>query len=349
MLTDIRLLSQQLAQPVLSTPRELVSWMGAVQAQEYNMAKWAIGVRLKDTSLRDVEEAVRKGDILRTHIMRPTWHFVAAEDIRWMLRLTGPRIKTSAASWGKALHLEITESLYTKCNKLIEKLLEGNQSLTKREIGEGLSKAGIETDDARMTILMMNAEAEGIVCNGTDAGKTPTYALLEERVASGKELHREEALAKLAQKYFRSHSPAGLQDFTWWSGQTITDAKKAIGLIRSELIEERWEQHELFVHESYNGVAGTDDVLHFLPSYDEYLISYKERTTVIDEAHHRKAFNTFGIFYPVILYNGKVVGNWKKLSKKNTIEVETSFFEKKTKIDKRLLAQAEEKYRNFML
>ena len=88
MLTDIRLRSQQLARPEFKDPKDLVSWMGAVQAQEYRMVKWALGIRLKSATLQTINDAYQRGNILRTHVMRPTWHLVAAEDIRWMLKLS---------------------------------------------------------------------------------------------------------------------------------------------------------------------------------------------------------------------------------------------------------------------
>ena len=131
-----------------------------------------------------------------------------------------------------------------------------------------------------------------------------------------KELHKEEALAKLAIKYFRSHSPASLQDFIWWSGLSITEAKQAVGLIDSELITERMGETDWLIHNSCARNVRAKQVVHLLPSYDEYLISYKDRSMVLAPEYYRKAFNTFGIFYPVILYNGKIVGNWNKSAKK---------------------------------
>lgn len=349
MLTDIRIAGHQLASPEFDTPGDLVSWMGAVQAQEYSMVKWAVGLRLKSATLRTIDEALERGEIVRTHVMRPTWHLVAGEDIRWMLDLSGQRIKKAMESWAKGGGMEIPESLYVKCNKLMEKILEGNKSLTKQEIGEALEQAGMAMDNSYVTHLMARAETEGILCSGADRNGKPTYALLEEHVAPARELHREEALARLAIHYFRSHSPASLNDFTWWSGLSVTEAKQAVGLIDAELIRETFASLELFVHQSFSRQAKADDVLHFLPSYDEYLISYKERTTVMDLQHHSKAFNSWGIFYPVILHNGRIVGNWTKSVKKGAVTINTSFFEPDRCPDEGAIRAAEERYRAFML
>ena len=347
MIKDLRTLSHQLANPGFDSPKELFSWMGAIQAQDYNMSKWAIGIRLKSATIETVNRALRQGEILRTHIMRPTGHNVAAEDIRWMLKLSASRIRSANDSYAKGRDLEITEQTYTKAHRLLEKILEGNKSLTKQEIEQEFSKAGLPADDHRMTRFMLHAETEGIVCSGQDKGNKPTYALLEERVPPVKELHKEEALAKLATSYFRSHSPASLEDFTWWSGLSISEARQAVGLIRPDLFTDKSLPETLFIHKSANIDTKADNILHFLPSFDEYLISYKDRTAVLDPEHSPKAFNRFGTFYPVIMHEGKIAGNWNKSVKKTSINIETSFFNTKS-IDKKLIEAAGNKYKEFM-
>nr|WP_320057884.1 winged helix DNA-binding domain-containing protein [uncultured Bacteroides sp.] len=343
---DIRLSSQQLHHSEFVNPKELVAWMGAMQAQDYNMVKWALGIRLKSGTEQFVDEALNRGDILRTHVMRPTWHLVAAEDIRWMLRLSAQRIKSSSASRDR--DLEISESLYSKCNGLLEKMLAGNNFLTREEVGLELNKAGIVVNTSRMIHFMMRAEIEGIVCSGPVRGKKLTYALIEERVSPVKELNKEESLVKLALNYFRSHSPASLQDFVWWSGLSVADAKQAVGLIDSELISDKFASHNLFVHQLYANELKTDNVLHFLPAFDEYVISYKDRTAILALELQSKAFTKNGTFYPNIMYNGEIVGVWKKLVSKAGISFETTFFEQNFNIEKEALAKAENTYRRFL-
>jgi hypothetical protein len=339
---EIRVWSHQLRNPVLNAPEKLVAWMGAIQAQDCGMSKWAVGVRLKSATAGDVDAALNRGDILRTHVMRPTWHLVAAEDIRWMLPLSKERIKSAYASGDR--NLEITEEVYSKSNRLIAKMLEGNRHLTRQEIGEELSKAGIVTAHAyRMSHFMMRAEIEGIVCSGIDRGNKQTYALLDERVPPAKTLHREEALAALATKYFRSHSPATLQDFGWWSGLSVKDAKQAIHLIRQELLTDRLDDSRFFVHQSccHRALEPAGDVLHFLPAFDEYLIAYKDRTNILAAAHQSKAFNKNGIFHPVIVHNGKIVGVWKKTANSNRVEIKPAFFEATGLSDDRIKVAAD--------
>ena len=347
MIADIRLMAQQLAAPSFDNPLELVTWMGAVQAQDYNMVKWALGVRLENVTIDCVNRALQQGEIIRTHVLRPTWHLVAAKDIRWMLKLSAQRILSANDSFARSHGLDITRSLYTKYNDLIGKVLEGNKSLTKQEIVQELGRVGVMIDISQLTRFMMRAEAEGIICSGVDKGNKPTYALLDERVPKTPDLYKDEALALLARRYFQSHSPASLNDFIWWSGLSVTESKQAVGLIEAELIMDKFESTNLFVHETWNNLVKKDNILHFLPSFDEYLISYKDRTAVMDIKHYPKAFNNYGTFYPVIVYNGKIVGNWNKSVKKNQIIIETSFFEKK-KIDKKLIKSAENRYIAFI-
>lgn len=346
MIKDIRLLSQQLIKPTSETPKELVAWMGAMQAQHYTMSKWAVGIRLKSATLQHVDEALRRGEILRTHVMRPTWHFVVAEDIRWMLKLSEKRLRSCSRSRDKELGID--ESLYTKSHKVIEKILEGNKSLTREEIGQRLTEAGIEVDTSRMTHFLMRAEIESIVCSGVDKGNKQTYALLEERVAPQKELHKDEALARLATNYFRSHSPASLQDFVWWSGLSLTEARQAISFIESDLIKDRVNSENLFVHQTWNKKIKTAEIFHLLPAFDEYLISYKDRTHVLDLEHYPKAFNNYGTFSPVILYNGQIVGNWTKSVKKNQTNIDTSLFVEGLTINNELIEEAENRYKRFI-
>ena len=351
-LTNIRLLNQQLVKPEFRQPKDLVAWMGAVQAQSYSMAKWAIGIRLASGTLQAVEESLRKGEILRTHVMRPTWHFVAAEDIRWMLQLTGQRIKTACESYARSSQLEITPKQMLQSFGNLQKMLEGNKSLTRQEIGEALEQQKIITNDHRITTLLGCAEAEGVICSGIDKGSKTTYALLEERVPPMKELAKEEALACFARKYFQSHSPATLNDFVWWSGLTKTEAKQAIYSIESELTQEVTKEMNgeqtwyIHTHCRTNGKVANSCFL--LPSYDEFLISYKDRTGVLPLAHHPKAFTNNGLFYPVILHNGTVVGNWTKNTKKNEISVGHSYFEPDTLIDESLLETARGQYESFL-
>ncbi len=344
----LRLLNQQLLNPQFRTPKELVSWMGAVQAQDYTMAKWAVGMRLKKAALQSIEKALHEGEIFRIHVMRPTWHLIAAEDVRWMLKLSAPRIRQANDSYAKGYGLEIAESLYAKSNDLLEKILCGGRSMTKPEITEFFNEAGMPADKFHMIRFLERAETEGVVCSGHIRGRQHTYALLEERVPFMPDLTKEESLARLAKSYFRSHAPAVLQDFIWWSGLSVTDAKDAIALIDTELVKEQWRERLWYVHDSCRRSGTVSGNLHLLPPYDELLLGYKDRSDVLPKEYYRRAFTNNGLFYPVVLHEGQIIGNWNKVEKKKMLEFSYSFFQDKISPDENLLSRAQQKYIQFI-
>ncbi len=344
MVPALRLVSHQLSDPLFEEPKEIVSWMGAIQAQNYKMAQWAIGIRSGATRQR-IEEALHRGEILRTHVLRPTWHFVAAEDIRWMLSLSAARIRAALRSYGH--RVGITEDMFLQSQEVLQSQLQGGKSLTKQELTLPLTEKVKGLQASHLYCTLMRAETDGLICSGINCGETITYALLEERAPQAQLLCHEEALALLATRYFKSHSPASLLDFVWWSGLSVTEAKQAIALIRPELIMDAFAPDKLLMHETYSVPCTLAAGVHLLPSYDEYLISYQNRTHVLELAHHRHAFTNNGIFYPVLVYQGKVIGNWKIKKAKGKLETDTSFFSKSPKLPKRQLAEACRKYRQF--
>lgn len=344
-LDQIRQECHHLCEPAFATPGELVAYMGAMQAQDYGRSKWAVGLRIKGGTLKVVNEALQKGEIVRTHVMRPTWHWVAAKDLRWMLKLSSQRLRKALDSWTKGLGLNIPETLYTRSNDHIGKMLSGGYHLTKEEIETGLSEAGMDTSPDMMRRYLLRAEVEGIICSGRDKEGKPTYALIDEWIAPAEDISQEEALARLALCYFRSHSPATLKDFSWWSGFTLREAKLAVSLSGNQI--QGWEEGEFLVYASCKGKQ-TENVVHFLPPYDEYLIGYKDRQTVMDTRHFSKAFNKWGIFYPIVLYNGRIIGNWNKTVKQGQMNLVVVPFEPDAVMGPpELYQEAEERYRRF--
>lgn len=325
-LTELRLRNQLLLQPPFDAPQQVVEWMGAVQAQDYRMAKWAVGCRTASTDATQIEAALNRGDILRTHLLRPTWHFVSSKDLRWMLSLTADRIRAANESFARGTDAEFTPRLLSRSLELLQKTLEGNKHRTKEEIGEALNQRGIPLSQYALRHLLMRAETDGVVCSGADKKGTATYALLDERAPHGEEPSREEALARLARIYFRSHSPATLVDFTWWSGLTATEARRAVASIAEALSTEYFGDREFFVFRNA-AAAAPCDTTHLLPAYDQYLIGYKDRSDVLAKEHTAKAFNSYGIFQPVILCDGQIVGNWKRAAGRGNVTIQTTLWE----------------------
>ncbi len=207
-----------------------------MQAQDYNMSKWAVGVRLPGSTNKTIETAIDMAEIIRTHLLRPTWHIVSAKDIYWLLELTAPRIKASLKSRHK--ELEISEYVIKKSKKIIEDALLGDHHLTREELVGKLENSKIKTNNNRASHIFLMAELDGLICSGKIKGKKQTYALLEERVSRKKNFNREESLAELSKGYFKTRGPATLQDFAWWSGLTLTDAGKAFETVKEDFISE---------------------------------------------------------------------------------------------------------------
>ena len=345
-IANIRLLTQQVVDTKFKSPKDLVVWMGAMQAQDYYMAKWAIGVRLPDSTDKQVQTAIDKGQIIRTHLLRPTWHFVSPEDIHWMLELTAPQIRAFAKSRDK--ELDLTEKIYTKSNTIIQKALRDGKHLTREELMAELAKVKIATDNNRSSHLLLRAELEGIICSGAARGKNRTYALLENVVPKIKTLSKDEALAKLAKKYFSSHCPATLQDFIWWSGLSVANAKHAFEIIKPAFISETIGSQIYWLSNSFSIPAAANKSCYLLPAYDEFMISYKDRSAALNFEDQKKSISGNGIFKPVIVINGQITGLWKRTIKNEKVIVETEFFRPHNKTELNLIKKASIPFGHFL-
>ncbi len=347
--TDIaqrRLISQHIGVNEMKTPAAVVSHMGAMQAQDFNMVKWAIGARLPGVSEEQIIKSFNSGEMIRTHLMRPTWHLIVPEDARWLLELTSPRIKSAARSRHK--QLEIDDKLVAKSNKLIEKALQGNRYKSRDELMDVLENAGINARNQRSYHLMFCAELDGIVCSGEIRNKEQTYALFRERVPEIKKIDRDEALALLARKYFTSHGPASVQDFAWWSGLSLGDCQSAIELIKPGFISEKAGDITYWFPYGAASVCGYADTVHLLPAFDEYIIAYSDRSASLVFEHHKKAVSNNGIFRPVVVINGLVRGLWKRTIKKDTSVIELSLFHPLNRKEMRGIEKAGERYGEFL-
>lgn len=305
---------------------DVVKHMGAMQAQDFAMSKWAVGVR-SGLSEAEVTAEIDAGGIIRTHAMRPTWHLVHAADVRWMLALTSPGVKRAYMTYGKKLGMD--EKVLSAYNKKIVRLLAKGKPMTRDEIMQALRVDKHNENDYRPSLIMMHAEQEAVVCNGPMKGKDITYVLMDTRVPAGEQLTREEALARLAFTYFNSHGPATVADFAWWSGLGVTDARRGAQSVNGHL--ECVTTGGLTWYFTDHGLPKKKAV-QLLPAFDEYLVSYKDREASIASAHQPHAITKNGIFKPVIVDGGNVVGTWKREVKGNKALVEISCFAKLTAV-----------------
>jgi hypothetical protein len=346
-LTDIsnfRLINQQIATPKFRSIKDITNWMGALQSQDFSMSKWAVGIRLINSTDKMIETAFERGEILRTHLLRPTLHLVSAENIRWLLNLTAPGIKARLESRYK--ELDLTESLFTKCNNIIQDSLKGENHLTREELITTLAKAKVPVENQRAYHILVKSELDGITCSGMIKGGKQTYALLDERVPKAKDFTKEEALKKIAGIYFTSHGPATLQDFKWWSGLSITDAKNALEIAKPSLASEKIGSEIYWLSNSFDYSKSENTDTHLLPAFDEFLISYKDRTASVPLIYQKKTVSDNGIFWPIIVINGQVRGLWKRTIKRDKIMIETELF---GPVDKSIKNQIEKQCETFGL
>lgn len=343
-IAKLRLHNQRIVGTEFSSASQVVSWLGAVQAQDYHMAKWALGLRMTKATDRSVESEIDSGSIIRTHVLRPTWHFVPAADVRWMLDLTGPRIEAAARSRQRALELDA--KTLNKSTKVIAKALEGGNHLTRPELMSILEMTGIKRSSQRGIHIMFHAEVEKLVCSGRRCGNHFTYALMDERVPQSKKLSKDEALAKLAAKYFISHGPATVKDFSWWSGLSLTEAKAGVESIRSSLLSEMVDGDTYWMNAPISPAHGRSTT-HFLPAFDEFTVSYTDRTASISPEAAKLAITGYAIFNPTIVLKGQIVGIWKRSFAKAGVVIEQQLFPDVETLAEKPLKAAARRYAQF--
>jgi len=346
-ITRLRLENLQLSHQHFSTAPELVQWCGAIQAQDYEMSKWAVGMRLPVATTAQIESAISKGELVRTHILRPTWHLVHPTDVRWMMMLTGPHIERSMGTYNRKLELDA--ATFKKSNKILEKALRDGKQLLRSELAAILEKAKIPTNELRMNFLLIKAEIDMIICNGGKRDKQITYAHFEERIAPASPITRDEALATLAVRYFQSHGPATLKDFVGWSGLAITAARQGIALAKDKLFSTTVGTFTYWHTAGTSSTTDNNNEVALVPNYDEYLVAYKDRELLYDGKNDDQLSREGNpLFNNIILINGKIAGTWKRTFKKKDVQIDLYPFKPFSKSHQTKLNKAVEKYRQFI-
>jgi hypothetical protein len=332
-----RLYNQHITRPFRGRVEDLVAWLGAVQAQEYPFAKWGLALRLGNkTTAADVEQAFDEGRILRTHVMRPTWHFVAAADIAWMLELTAPRVHLTVASYLRSQGLDVR--MVRRAVAIIERALEGGHHLTRAELAAHLARQRIELTSLHMGFVMLYAELERVICSGPRRGRQFTYALLAERTHLVRPLAGEEALAELARRFFTSHGPATVRDFVWWSGLKTSDARRGLDIIRAT----SFDDDGLTYWSTTDGRRPTSRKnVHLLPIYDEYLVAYRDRVAV------PHASDGLGFRHSLIV-DGQVAGTWRTQATVPAPTLEVTPLRRLNGIERRSVESSVRRYAAFL-
>jgi Winged helix DNA-binding domain len=342
-----RLHNQQISRHAFENPGDLVRLLGAVQAQDYAASKWAIDLRLRGATDTDIEKAINDITIIRTWALRGTLHFISAPDVRWILKLIAPRLISIYGSHFRKFELDKT--VLKKSQKTMVRALKGDKQLTRMEIKAALEKEGISTKDLRANFILLKAALDGIICFGPRRGKEFTFVLLDEWFPATKNLDRDEALAVLTRRYFESHGPATLQDFTWWSGLTVADARKGLDMVMSDFLSDPLKGQTYWMSPQTATLKTKSKSVFLLPNFDEYLVAYRDRTAATNERYFKQIMKSGnGIFSPVIIINGKIAGVWRRSFKKNKVLIETNLFTPLNDPLKAAVAAASRRYIKFL-
>lgn len=311
-----------------ATGRDVVRALGAVQAQDYEGAKWALSLRTSGATADDIEEEFTAGSILRTHVLRPTWHFVDPVDIRWMLALTASQVIKRMAPYDR--HLEITKTHFRRSNAALARALRDGAHLTRAELKAVLSRAKVGTLGVqRAAHLIMRAELDAVICSGPRRGKQFTYALLDDRAPLAPAKDRDEALLDLTRRYFHTRSPATAQDFSWWSGLSMPDVRRGIELARAGLEPVRIDD-KTYWSAGAPAAAKPPASAYLLPNYDEFFIGYRDRSAIGKRVASTAVIGWNAAFAHVVVVDGQLVGGWKRSPGRGRITLQFSIMTKLT-------------------
>lgn len=328
-----------------TTAAQVVRELGAVQAQDFTGAKWAIAQRARGLTDADVEREFAAGDLIRTHVLRPTWHFVAPKDVRWMLALTAPRIARTMGYYNDTFKLDA--KVFRRSNDAMAKALAGGNYLTRAELSDAIEQGGVPvTSSDKLMRLVMRAELDAVICSGPRRGKQFTYALFDERVPAAPALTRDESLLELTRRYFATRGPATLHDFAWWSGLTVADAKRGVEMTGKELTS---ASHDGTDHWFIDRPVPRPPASAFLlPNYDEYFIGYKNRVAFARRLGSAAALiGGDARVTHVVFVNGELVGRWTRAARDDE-PVEVTLEAKLTPAERTRVAAATRTLRDFL-
>ena len=342
----LRLRNHLISHHPLQSPAAVVSWLGAVQAQDYLGGLWAIGARLPAATEQSVLAAIDAGQIIRTWPMRGTLHFVAADDVRWMLDLLTPRV---LGAYGYRMRYHgITVDIYAKASKLVGRALAGGVHLTREELYATLERGGISPAKGLGLHILGRLALEQLMCFGPRRGKQHTFVSFDAWVPKGKQLTRDEGLCELSIRYFQSHGPAQLSDFAWWSGLTMKEVKLAVEHASAKLQHVVIDDATYYLTSAMLPKEKTEEAF-LLPPFDEYVVSYKDRSAVLEAVHAERVNpGANGMLSAVVVVDGQLVGTWKRSIKKNNVAVATSPFVRFSSKDLQLIRRAQERYTAFL-
>ncbi len=329
------------------TPAEVVSKMAAIQAQDYEAALWAIGLRSrKGTTRDDVIESLRKGENVRTWLMRGTLHISSPKDTRWLIEPTRESLQRTAAK--REENRGLSKSAVERCKATLLNALQGGRAITRSEAYGLFEAAGVPSNNNLGYHMLYRAAWDGLICFGPQKGKEQTFVLLEEWAPDHTTYPEEDILKELALRYFSGHGPATLEDFVWWTGIRMNEARKGIEMASSKLTRVEMNGSSYYTRGKEAVREGTLGRMFLLPGYDEYILGYRDRSMALGDISFRKIAHSNGVFLPVIVSGGRVVGTWKRQSKGKLIKILIQPFGRFGTHDLSKVNEAADDYRRFM-
>jgi hypothetical protein len=344
-LRRLRVMNQGIAVSRAKTPTEVVRALCAMQAQDYAGGLWAIGLRLPGSTVDDVERAIAEHNVVRTWPLRGTLHFVAAEDVRWLMSLLAPRVIASSNARQAARGLDT--ATFRKVEKLLVRALQGGKQLTRQAARVLLERAKIRTDDNRLYHCLWRLAMEQVLCCGTPEGKEQTFALVDDRVPEAEPLQPEEALVKLAVRYFDGHGPATQQDLMRWAGLSGAEAVRGIAGAGKKLVAAKLAGETYYVSSNHPPPAAAR-AISLLPAFDEFILGYKDRSAMVNDQHVKQITPGGGVFRATIVHDGRIIGTWKASATKRQVRITPQTFAPLSAAARRALEQAAQRYGEFL-
>lgn len=334
----LRLQHQALIGPPRARPEDVVQTLLAVQSQDYSGAKWAVAQRARGADDASVEQALVEGRILRTHVMRPTWHFVSPADIRWVLELTSPRVHAVNAPYYRKHGLDAAVAKRSRAR--IEKALSRGKHLTREELGRAIDPKDAALTGERLALFIMRAELDAVIASGAMRGKQHTYALLDERAPRAPRLERDEALARLAHRYVSGHGPAQARDLAWWSGLTIADATRGFAA-NDDLERTEVNGNTYWFARAKPPPRHTAPVVHLLPNYDELFIAFRDRSFAFDSRVTPVA-GVLAVHFVVI--DGRIAGGYRRSLDKREVTLRVQLLRTLSSAERKALDAAAQRF-----
>jgi len=342
-----RVANHRLGAATFSNAPAVVAALCAVQSQDFAGAMWAVAQRTENVTKSDVTDAFTRGEIIRTHLLRPTWHFVAASDLEWMVRLTGPRLERALSSNYRRLGLDDAE--FARTDAILADALTGGIQLTRPELMETLRRAGIDIDDPlRFTHISQHAEAVGLICSGAMRGRSHTCALVRDRIPAGLSTYPSDPAQELAQRYFLCHGPATVRDFSWWSGLTLRECQLAIEASGSALSSTSSAGVTWWSSALEQPAPALDDDVRLLANYDEYLVGYADRSALFDAKHTAQLDSRRNpLFTHTVMAGGRIIGTWKRVSHRGRVTARVELFERASRRTRDSVELAVQRYADW--